>query len=234
MTWLCTAWWGCLAFVSVYFHPILFFPTDCSLCWCEGSSAIWWKRKGDSKYPCSNNKCSRTCSKCHIGHRMENLHVYLTPIYHRFLYSFHLTHPALSKNPLTPHPDTSECESNHPADTRNLHLACLIHIHAIEGYRCVCWLTCSLSNPLPLFHFSISLMPGVQLKQVTGHSSNLPSRLVSSLFFLLSFHHARSNYKVGRFTKAGKLRKLRCRRSSVQQPPLPLQWAFIEYRDSEQ
>lgn len=149
--------------------------------------------------------------------------------------------------------DITECAANHPADTRNLHLACLIHIHVIEGYRCVCWLTCSLSltlSPLLPFLYWLSLFPGAQmkLKQVTGQSSNL---LSSFPFFAFSYFRAPSlvfppqslrlatslglqrQEKRRRQTWQQNAAKLLCPRSLVQQPALPLQWAFIEYQDSK-
>ncbi len=108
-----------------------------------------------------------------------------------------------------------------------------------------------VSHPLPPlpFLYWLSLLPGarMKLKQVTGHSSNL---LSSFPFFAFSYSRSPSlvfppqslrlatsfgsqrQEKWRRQTWQQNTAKLPCPHSLVQQPTLPLQWAFIEYQDS--
>ncbi len=188
--------------------------------------------------------------------------MYLTRIYLRYsshthtlsaIFNVHsvkeYTHTHTHSHPL----NISECEENHPADTRNLHLACLIHIHVIEGYRCVCWLTCSLSLTFPpFFHSSIDFLfcqeHGWSLNRWQGTARTFFLHSLSSFFsysrspslvfpphslrLATSFGSQRQE-KWRRQTWQQNAAKLPCPHSLAQQPRLPLQWAFIKYQDSK-
>ncbi len=138
----------------------------------------------------------------------KDLAVYLTRIYLRYSSHTHTLSAIFNVHSVkeythtyTSHPlNISECEENHPADTRNLHLACLIHIHVIEGYRCVCWLTCSLSLTFPpFFHSSIDFLfcqeHGWSLNRWQGTARTFFLHSLSS-FFLIPALHLSSSHRI--------------------------------------